>query len=258
MKGFVERLGGGLIRLCDEAGQTLALFLQTLLDCRQALKRFSHVVVQMLRVGPGSLPMASLMAVFTGMVLALHSGYALRAYSSEEMLATIVALSMVKEMAPVLTGMLVAGRMGAAFAAEIGAMRVNEEIDALETLGISPIRYLCMPRLMACLIMTPALVVYAELVGILGGLSVASGYFELPARLYFQHVYESIQVQDLMEGLVKALVFGALIAVISCRRGLSTTGGARGVGDAITHCVVQCFIAIFVSNYFVTSFFATK
>lgn len=258
MKDFLDKLGGGLMRLFDEAGQTLALLFETLLDCRQAPKRFRPVMVQMLRVGPGSLPIASLMAVFTGMVLAMHSGYALRSYSSEEMLATIVALSMVKEMAPVLTGMLVAGRMGAAFAAEIGAMRVNEEIDALETLGISPIRYLCMPRLVACVVMTPALVIYAELVGILGGLSVASGYFDIPARLYFQRVYESIQVQDLTEGIVKAVVFGTLVAIIACRRGLNTTGGARGVGDAITHCVVQCFVAIFISNYFVSSFFATR
>ena len=258
MQAFLERIGGRLVDVCEETGKALALFLETLASCRGALfRKRSHVLTQMARVGPESLPIAALMALFTGMVLALHSGFALQAYSSEEMLATIVSLSMVKEMGPVLTGMLVAGRIGAAFAAEIGTMRVNDEIDALETLGISPVRYLSAPRLIACMAMVPALTVFTGVLGMLGGCAVASGYFDIPARSYFERVYHSITIQDLNEGMVKALVFGILVATISVHRGLQTSGGARGVGKAITQCVVQCFVSIFVSNYFVTRLFAT-
>lgn len=257
MKSITEPVGRALIRMADETGRMIALFSETILLCRYVLHQFRRTAVQLVRVGPESLPIAGMMALFTGIVLAMHSGYALREYGSEAMLSTIVALSMVKEMGPVLTGMLVAGRMGAAFAAEIGTMRVNEEIDALETLGINPVRYLCVPRLTACLVMVPALVVFAEIVGILGGLIVASAYFDIPVDSYFDSVFRSVDVEDVAEGLVKALVFGMLIATISCYRGLQTRGGARGVGEAITRCVVQCFVWIFVSNYFVTRFFVS-
>ena len=156
-----------------------------------------------------------------------------------------------------LTGMLVAGRIGAAFTAEIGTMRVNEEIDALETLGINPIRYLCVPRFLACLVMMPALVVYADVVGILGGGAIASAYFQLPLSSYFDEVFRTLDMLDLAEGMTKGVVFGVIIANISCHRGLGVHGGARGVGEAITHSVVDCFVWIFIANYFVTQFFVS-
>jgi len=253
----LERIGARGLHICDETGQMMLMFLETLAGCRLIFRRFNRTAVQLVRVGNKSLPIAAAMAVFTGFVLALHSGYALRQYGSEGLLASIVSLSMVKEMAPVLTGMLLAGRIGAAFTAEIGTMRVNEEIDALETLGINPIRYLCVPRFVACLFMMPALVIYADVVGILGGGAIASTYFQLPLSAYFDVVFRSITMVDVAEGLVKGTVFGMIIAVISCHRGLKTRGGARGVGMAITHSVVDCFVWTFIANYFVTQFFVS-
>ena len=252
---FLERAGATMLHVCEETGQVLVLLLETVLGCRLAVRHYRRIATQMVRVGNQSLPIAAAMAIFTGMVLAMHSGYALRQYGSESLLATIVALSMVKEMSPVLSGMLLAGRMGAAFTAEIGTMRVNEEIDALETLGVSPVSYLCVPRFLACVTMMPALVVYADLVGILGGGAVASAYFDLPLASYFDSVFKTIAMRDVMEGLVKGVVFGVLISLIACHRGLRTAGGARGVGEAITHSVVDSFVWIFIANYFVTRYF---
>jgi len=257
MSGFLESVGGRVLHVFEETGQVLILLLRTLRGAGDIFRKFHRTSVQLVRVGNESLPIAAAMALFTGMVLALHSGYALRQYSSESLLANIVALSMVKEMSPVLTGLLLAGRIGAAFTAEIGTMRVNEEIDALETLSISPIRYLCVPRLAACVIMMPALVIYADIVGVLGGGAIASAYFDMPLNSYFEAVFNSVWMQDVMEGLSKGVVFGVLIATISCHHGLETRGGARGVGEAITHSVVDSFVWVFISNYFVTRFFVS-
>lgn len=246
-----------MLHACEETGETIILFLETFLGCKHVFRKFHRTSMQLVRVGNESLPIGAAMAVFTGMVLALHSGHALRQYGSEGLLARIVALSMVKEMSPVLTGMLLAGRIGAAFTAEIGTMRVNEEIDALETLGINPVRYLCVPRFVACVVMMPALVIYADVVGVLGGGAVASTYFDLPLSSYFDSVFDTLTFMDLSEGLVKGVVFGMLIATISCHRGLVTSGGARGVGEAITKSVVDCFVWVFVANYFVTRVFVS-
>ena len=230
----------------------LLLLAQSVREMRTVAAHPERIFVQMKRVGLDSLPIASAMAVFTGMVLALHSGYTLRKFDFEQATASIVALSMVKEMGPVLTAMLLAGRVGAAIAAEIGTMQVNEEIDALHTLGISPIRYLAMPRLLACVTMLPVLVTYASAVGILGGAAIASSYFEIGFSSFFRTAFEAMVFRDLAEGIVKAFFFGAIVATVGCQRGFQTRGGAEGVGRAITSCVVTSFVAIFICNYFVT------
>jgi len=188
------------------------------------------------------------------MVLALHSGYTLRRFDFEQALASIVSLSIVKEMGPVITGLLLAGRIGASVTAEIGTMQVNEEIDALHTMGISPVRYLVMPRFLGCVTMMPALVAYASIVGIFGGAIVASAYFDMSLHSYFETAWGSMEFGDLMEGQIKALLFGAIVAVVACHRGLSTHGGAEGVGRAITSSVVTSFICIIIGDYFVTRF----
>lgn len=252
MIGFVNALGRRLLILGEEAGSMLLLLAQSMREMRTVAVHPERIFVQMKRVGLDSLPIASAMAVFTGMVLALHSGYTLRKFDFEQATASIVALSMVKEMGPVLTAMLLAGRVGAAIAAEIGTMQVNEEIDALHTLGISPIRYLAMPRLLACLTMLPVLVIYAGAAGILGGAAMASAYFEIGFHSFFRTAFETMVFRDLAEGIVKAFFFGAIVATVGCQRGFQTRGGAEGVGRAITSCVVTSFVAIFICNYFVT------
>ena len=230
----------------------LVLFAQSLRECRTLTQHPERVFAQMKRVGNDTLPIASAMAVFTGMVLALHSGYTLRKFDFEEATASIVALSMVKEMGPVLTALLLAGRVGASIAAEIGTMQVNEEIDALHTLGVSPVRYLAMPRLVACVTMLPVLVTFAGAVGILGGAAIASRYFDIGIHSFFRNAFDTMVFSDLAEGIVKAVFFGAIVAVVACQRGLQTRGGASGVGRAITSCVVTSFVCIFICNYFVT------
>ena len=254
IEGFLTQLGRGVFNICEETGNGLMLFVQSVREFRAAPAKPHRIFVQMKRVGNDTLPIALAMAVFTGMVLALHSGYALSRFNFEHALASIVSLSLVKEMAPVLTAMLLAGRIGAAIAAEIGTMQVNEEIDALHTLGINPIRYLAMPRLIACITMLPVLVMCASGVGILGGAAIASAYFDIGMNAYFKTAFDAMVMGDIAEGLIKAVFFGAIVAVVGCQRGLRTRGGAEGVGRAITSSVVTSFVAIFICNYFVTRF----
>ena len=252
MKGSLNILGGHLLFVCREAGSMLQLLYRSIRECRALPANPHRIYVQMKRVGLDSLPIASAMGVFTGMVLALHSGYALRKFNFEQATASIVALSMIKEMGPVLTAMLLAGRVGASIAAEIGTMQVNEEIDALHTLGISPIRYLTMPRLVGCATMLPVLVAYASAIGIVGGAAIASNYFEIGFYTFFDQAFDAMVFKDLAEGMIKAFLFGIIVAIVACQRGLQTRGGAEGVGRAITSCVVISFVCIFVCNYFVT------
>jgi phospholipid/cholesterol/gamma-HCH transport system permease protein len=254
MNSFLAQLGEAVIRTCEETGEMLVLFAQSLRECRYAGRNPRRVFVQMKRIGNDTLFIAAAIALFIGMVLGLHSGYTLRRFDFTEALASIVALSMVKEMGPVITGLLLAGRVGASITAEIGTMRVNEEIDALHTLGISPVRYLAMPRFIACFIMLPVLVVYAGIVGILGGGAVASTYFDIGMRSYLDMAFDSMEFRDVAEGLIKAVVFGAIVAVVACRSGFRTRGGAEGVGKAITSAVVTSFICIIISDYFITRF----
>jgi phospholipid/cholesterol/gamma-HCH transport system permease protein len=232
----------------------VVLFAQSVRECRGAPAHPERIFVQMKRIGNDTLFIASAISLFIGMVLALHSGYTLRKFDFERALASIVALSIVKEMGPVITGLLLAGRIGAAIAAEIGTMQVNEEIDALHTLGISPVRYLAMPRLIGCVTMLPILVAFASIVGIFGGGVIASLYFDMTYHQYFQTAFQAMVFKDIAEGQIKAVLFGAIIATIACHRGFSTRGGAEGVGRAITNCVVTSFICIIIGDFFVTRF----
>jgi phospholipid/cholesterol/gamma-HCH transport system permease protein len=254
MPTLVESLGLRLFAACEEAGNMLVLFVQSLRECSRMGEHPRRIFIQMKSVGNDTLFIASAIALFIGMTLALYSGYTLRQFQFTQALPSLVANSIVKEMAPVITGLLLAGRIGAAIAAELGTMRVNEEIDALYTLGISPVRYLAMPRFVACVTMLPILVVYASLVGMFGGAVIASAYFDMTWSAYFKAAFKSLDMSDVREGLMKALLFGAIVAVVSIHRGLSTRGGAEGVGRAITSCVVTCFIWIIIGDYFVTRF----
>jgi phospholipid/cholesterol/gamma-HCH transport system permease protein len=251
---FLSFVGTKVLDGCAEAGAMLILLVQCLRELPQAMRRKQRLIVQMKRVGPDSLFIAGALALFIGMVLALHTGYGLERFDFEEALAPIVALGMVKEMAPVITALLLSGRIGAAIAAELGTMQVNEEIDALHTLGVSPIRYLAIPRLIACVTMLPLLTIYAGIVGIYGGALIADHYFGISYTIYFQRAFDSMEMKDVTEGLVKAFLFGGIVAIVACRRGFSTRGGAEGVGRAITQSVVTSFIAIIICDYFVTRF----
>ena len=249
---FFIVLGDGFLDFAQSVGEMCQLLAASILWCRAVFKNLDKVLPQMGKVGADTLPIASLTAVFVGFVLALQMGVALQTYGQEKNIGAIVALSMARELGPVLTAILVIGRIGAAITAEIATMSVSEEIDALKTLGVNPVRYLVMPRFLACVIMLPVLVVYVDLVGIAGGAAVSKAYFGVPFLIYIDNVEEWLTFGDIAQGMVKGAVFGVIIAIVSCQRGLATVGGPGEVGLATTNSVVFSFVSVYISNYFVT------
>lgn len=210
---------------------------------------------QMIEIGYYSLPVVGLTAIFSGMVLALQSHTGFARFSAEGAVATVVVISLTRELGPVLAGLMVAGRVGAAMAAEIGTMRVTEQIDALVTLSTNPFKYLIAPRLLAAVLMLPALVLVADIVGVFGGYLV--GVYKLgfnPAN-YIQRTWEYLQPLDVISGLVKAGVFGFIIALMGCYNGYHSKGGAQGVGSATRNAVVSASILILTFNYLITELF---
>lgn len=221
----------------------------------------NDVVQQMDTIGVQSLPIVLLTGFFTGMVLALQTSVQLEAFGATQYIGRLVTASMIRELGPVLAGLMVAGRVGSGIAAQIGSMQVTEQIDALKTLGTDPIKKLVTPRVIASLIMLPMLTVITDFVGILGGNVIASVYVGLPSGIYWQTVWEQIASggytfryipNDFIQGLVKPFVFGGLISITACYYGLTTRGGTEGVGLSTTRTVVTASIMILVVDYFLT------
>lgn len=212
----------------------------------------------MVEIGFYSLPVIGLTAIFTGAVLALQSYSGFSRFSAESSIATVVVLSITRELGPVLAGLMVAGRIGASFAAEIGTMRVTEQIDALETLSTSPYRYLVFPRLIAGILMLPLLVLVADIIGVYGGYLVSVHKLGFAPGPYLNSTFEFLEARDVISGLVKAAVFGFIISLMGCYHGFYSGRGAQGVGVATTNAVVSASVLILLSNYIVTElFFAT-
>ena len=241
-----------VLHFLEELGHFLTLLWRMLAwtprrpwDVRQLLR-------QMQRVGVGSLPVILLTALFTGGVLALQTFSVLARFNAERYVGSLVALSMVRELACVLGGLVIAGRSGSAMGAELGTMRVTEQIDALEVMGADPVHYLMVPRVWATVVMLPLLIVVSDAVGIFGGYMVSVVLMGANPVSYMETTFQYMELQDLLSGLVKAAVFGLLIAMIGCYQGYTTSGGAEGVGQATTRSVVLASIAIFISNFFLT------
>lgn len=222
---------------------------------------WNDVVQQMDSIGVQSIPIVLLTGFFTGMVLALQTSVQLEAFGATQYIGRLVTASMIRELGPVLAGLMVAGRVGSGIAAQIGSMKVTEQIDALNTLGTDPIKKLVTPRVLASLVMLPMLTVITDFVGILGGNVIAKVYIGLPTGLYWQTVWEQIASSgftlryipnDFIQGLVKPFVFGGLISITACYYGLSTSGGTEGVGVSTTRTVVTASIMILVVDYFLT------
>jgi len=213
------------------------------------------IMRQMVDIGYYSLPVVGLTAIFTGMVLALQSHTGFSRFEAESAVATIVVLSMTRELGPVLAGLMVAGRVGASMAAEIGTMRVTEQIDALTTLSTSPFKYLVWPRVIAGFLMLPVLVLVADIIGVLGGFLVGVYKLGFGAQEYLNSTLEFLEAEDVISGLVKAAIFGFLVALMGCYQGYHSRGGAQGVGAATTKAVVSASILILTANYIVTEVF---
>lgn len=212
---------------------------------------------QIVEIGYYSLPVVGLTAVFTGMVLALQSYTGFARFNAESAVATVVVLSITRELAPVFAGLMVAGRIGAAIAAEIGTMRVTEQIDALSTLATNPYKYLIAPRLLAGTIMLPCCVLVADIIGVFGGYLISVHKLGFNGGAYLDNTWQFLETLDVVSGLVKAAVFGFLIALMGCYHGFHSRGGAQGVGAATTNAVVSASVLILATNYLITeAFFA--
>lgn len=249
------KLGSHTLNFFDHAGGISLLFWRTLKVSVSTRLRWRATLDQAYKIGVASLPLVMLTSLFSGMVLALQSSYQLRLFSAEQFTADLVALSVTRELAPVLTAMMVAGRVGASMAAELGTMKVTEQIDALQALATDPVRYLTVPRFLACAAMLVFLTIYADLIGMIGGYVVA--VFKLGISSY-QYVHRSITallLKDIYMGLFKGFVFGIVVSIVSCYYGFNAKGGAEGVGHATTMAVVVSFISIIVFDTFFTALF---
>ena len=210
---------------------------------------------QCLEVGVRSLTITNLTLLFTGMVLAIQTAYSLAAYGGKTFVGDIIALSVVRELGPVLTALMVAGRVGAGITAELGSMAVTEQVDALRVLAASPVKKLVVPRVGALVLAMPLLTVLGDAMGIFGGLLMATFEIGQMRVFYMTHVVDALSLGDIGSGVGKSVFFGFLIGIIACYNGITATGGADGVGRATTHTVVMASIAVIVSDFFLTKIF---
>ncbi|MGQ9617606.1 MAG: MlaE family ABC transporter permease [Candidatus Aminicenantia bacterium] len=208
-------------------------------------------LAQLIEIGNRSLPVVSLTSLFTGMVLALQTFIGMKRFGGEMYVGSVVGISLTKELIPVLTGLMVAGRVGSAMAAEIGTMKVTEQIDALYTLGADPIKYLVIPRFISAIIMVPVLTAYGDAIGLIGARFVSVQLMGLTPTLFSEFLLLYTEWWDATSGLIKALFFGAIIAIIGCFKGIKTEGGAEGVGKSTTSAVVVSSILILIADFFV-------
>jgi phospholipid/cholesterol/gamma-HCH transport system permease protein len=256
--GVLAAIGRPVLGACRIAGR-IALF---------ALAGLSHFfrppfyprmfVRSLVEMAYFSLPVVALTAIFTGMVLALQSYTGFARFSAQGAVASVVVLSVTRELGPVLAGLMVAGRVGAAMAAEIGTMRVTDQIDALATLSTDPMKYLVAPRLLGGIVALPILVVVADILGVLGGFIVATTSLGFNATSYLHSTFTYLETIDVVSGLVKAAVFGFLIALMGSYNGYATRGGAEGVGAATTTAVVSASILILAFDYVLTGLFFSR
>lgn len=207
------------------------------------------------KAGFDSFPIVSLVSLFIGFIFALQTAYFMQRIGSELYIASLVALSLVRELGPVITALVVAGRVGAAITAEIGSMQVTEQIDALETLAANPVRYLVVPRMLALSLMLPLLTLYADAIGIFGSYLICVYKLGIPSSMYMRVTFDALLYKDLFTGLAKTVFFGLIIAFVSCYEGFNVQGGAEGVGQATTRSVVTTFILIIVADCFFTALF---
>jgi phospholipid/cholesterol/gamma-HCH transport system permease protein len=210
---------------------------------------------QMVRLGFDSIPVVLLTSMFTGMVLALQTFNGFQRVHAENFVGSVVALAMLRELSPVLVGLMVTGRVGSSMAAEIGTMRVTEQIDALKALATDPVQYLFVPRIIAGILMMPFLVILGDALGVGGGYLVAVKMMDANPVLYEQNTFQFLQLNDIWVGLVKAAVFGVILTLTGCVRGYYTRGGAEGVGRATTNAVVSSSLIILLADFFLTKLF---
>jgi len=253
MTRWLRTLGAGFMARVGRLGRTGVFFGQTLLYCLTPPIKVERVLRQVWFIGWKSMLVIALTGTFTGMVLSLQGFPTLRRVGSEALLGPLVALALIRELGPVLTALMVTGRAGSSLAAELGMMRTNEQIDALELLGLNPLRYLVVPNLLAALLALPVLTVMFDVIGILGGYLVGVRLLGLNEGTYFGEMSNYVETKDVVGGIYKALSFGVLIMWVCCYKGYYSRSGAEGVSAATTQAVVTASVLILVWDYFVTS-----
>jgi len=217
----------------------------------------SELFLQMDAIGVGSLNIVILTGLFTGMVLALQTALSLETFGAKNYVGRVVALSMVRELGPVLTALMVAGRVGSGIAAEIGSMIVTDQINAMRAMGSDPLRKLVAPRVTAGIVTVPMLTILSDTIGLVGGLIVSLVILKIPGGLYFHSAIDAISMKDIIGGLIKPLIFGLIITLVGCYMGLATTGGTQGVGRATTQSVVVCSVLVLAADFLLTKIFFT-
>lgn len=254
-KKFLAKLGKDFVSFFFYLGDITVLFSKTVFASITPPWNKKKISQQMGKIGVNSLPLIFLTSIFTGMVLAFQGAYQMEKISAKIYVASLVSLSLTRELAPVLTALVVAGRVGASITAELGTMKVTEQIDALESLATNPIRYLVVPRYYALLFMLPLLTIYADVIGMVGGFIVGVFKLNLGSTFYTTMTIETLRIKDVVTGLIKAFAFGLIICIVSCYEGLSAKGGAEGVGKVTTLSVVTSFILIIAVDCFFTILF---
>jgi phospholipid/cholesterol/gamma-HCH transport system permease protein len=255
MRDFIAVLGKQVLTFLHFLGGLTNLSIQTFYWTFIPPFKKDRIFEQAKKAGYDSLPIVSLIALFIGIIMALQTAVQMQRLGSEMYIASIVALSMLRELGPVITAVVVAGRVGAAIAAEVGSMQVTEQIDALETLATNPVKYLVVPRFLALSLMLPVLTLYADIIGIFGGYLICVYKLRISSSMYMHITYSSLLYKDLYTGLLKSVFFGMIIALVACYQGFNVEGGAEGVGKATTRAVVSTFILIIAADCLFTAIF---
>jgi phospholipid/cholesterol/gamma-HCH transport system permease protein len=249
---FLERVGRVFIRLFEQTGLWFAMLWRTILWTFRPPFEGREWLRQMVRVGVDSIPVVFLTTMFTGMVMALQTYNGFHRVHAENFVGSVVALAMLRELSPVLVALMVTGRVGSSMAAEIGTMRVTEQLDALQALATDPIQYLFVPRVIAGIVMLPLLTILGDALGVGGGYLVGVKMMGANPVVYEQNTYQFLHMNDVWSGLIKAAAFGLILTLTGCVRGYYTSGGAEGVGRATTAAVVSASLIVLLSDFFLT------
>lgn len=248
---FLELIGSFIIRRCEDFGKIVLVYIDTIKQLRHK-PRFKHIIAQMSHLGADSLLIVCSTLLFTGVVFTLQTAHEFIRFGAESTVGGVVSIAIGRELGPVLVGVVCAGRVGAAITAEISTMKVTEQIDALKVMAVSPVDYLIVPRMLACMIVVPILTIFGDVIGVFGGYLVAVNYSGISQQVFLNSIQEFAVTLDLTGGLIKASFFGNVIAVLGCYYGLHCPDGAEGVGIATTKTVVSSIIVIFILNAILT------
>lgn len=254
MINTINILGFSIYSFIEEMGKMLIFFIQTIKWTFTPPFKIKNLIKQIEVIGVNSIFVVTLTGIFSGMVLALESYYAFHMFRAESLVGVTVALSLTRELGPVLASLMVTARAGSAMAAELGTMRVTEQIDAMEVMAVNPIQYLIVPRVIAGIIIMPLLTIFVDFIGVIGGYFIGVHVLNINEGLFLAKIYQYVQSEDLYNGLIKALFFGFILSFVGCYTGYNTSGGAEGVGKATTRSVVISSVLILMADYILTAY----